>query len=347
VADHTHDSEQPKKPQPRSDFGHLYQRGKRGIYWARYHVNGKQVSKSLRTASRKQAEKKLHEIEYEVSRGIHTAPEAGRLRYDDLEAGLLTYSRNKGLRSLPRIERALGHLRAFFGGAKALAVTTDRIEAYATQRREAGAALATVGYEKACLRKAFNLAVAAGRLPHRPRISTPSPDNARTGFFEADDFAAVLAELPTHLQRVMRFAYATGWRVPSEVLTLTWERVDFRAGVVRLDANTTWRHCWTSSGSAPRRLSVRRAASFPTSFTTTMDAPSRATRMRGGRRASVQRVAARSRPPSWCARSSSAASHTTSGARPCATSCALGCLSGWPWSLPGIARARSSTATTS
>ena len=30
----------------------------------------------------------------------------------------------------------------------------------------------------------------------------------------------------------------TGWRVRSEVLPLTWDRVDFRAGVVRLDPNT-------------------------------------------------------------------------------------------------------------
>jgi integrase len=35
------------------------------------------------------------------------------------------------------------------------------------------------------------------------------------------------------------FAYLTGWRVPSEVLRLTWDRVDFGAGVVRLDVRTT------------------------------------------------------------------------------------------------------------
>lgn len=65
------------------------------------------------------------------------------------------------------------------------------------------------------------------------------PKNVRTGFFEADDFEAVLAELSDYLRPVMRFAYLTGWRVTSEVLPLEWTRVDLNAGVLRLDAGTT------------------------------------------------------------------------------------------------------------
>jgi integrase len=49
----------------------------------------------------------------------------------------------------------------------------------------------------------------------------------------------VRAGLPEPLRNVVTFAYLTGWRVPSEVLPLTWDRVDFRAGVVRLDVRTT------------------------------------------------------------------------------------------------------------
>ena len=36
-----------------------------------------------------------------------------------------------------------------------------------------------------------------------------------------------------------RFADITGWRVPSEVLTLQWRQVDFGSGQVRLDPGTT------------------------------------------------------------------------------------------------------------
>jgi integrase len=38
---------------------------------------------------------------------------------------------------------------------------------------------------------------------------------------------------------VIEFAYITGWRIPSEVLTLEWRQVDFKAGEVRLDPETT------------------------------------------------------------------------------------------------------------
>ncbi len=45
--------------------------------------------------------------------------------------------------------------------------------------------------------------------------------------------------LPEPLRPVVTFAYVTGWRVPSEVLTMTWNRVDFQAGTVRLEPGTT------------------------------------------------------------------------------------------------------------
>ena len=73
-------------------------------------------------------------------------------------------------------------------------------------------------------------------VPEFPQLAAA---NVRTGFFEADDFAALLAELPEALRPVVEFAALTGWRVPSEVLRLTWDRVDFGAGVVRLEVGAT------------------------------------------------------------------------------------------------------------
>ena len=37
----------------------------------------------------------------------------------------------------------------------------------------------------------------------------------------------------------MSFAHLTGWRVPSEILTLRWAQVDLDAGTVRLEPGTT------------------------------------------------------------------------------------------------------------
>jgi integrase len=80
---------------------------------------------------------------------------------------------------------------------------------------------------------------AASALSAKPSISTPDPHNARSGFFEEADFRTILAELPEPLRPPMEFAYFTGWRIVDEVLALTWAQVDFDAGVVRLEPNTT------------------------------------------------------------------------------------------------------------
>jgi integrase len=85
----------------------------------------------------------------------------------------------------------------------------------------------------------FALGVQAGKIAQRPHIPAIQVSNTRTGFFEHTDFAPLLAELPDYLKPVVEFAYYTGWRIPSEVLRLTWAQVDFDAGVVRLEPRST------------------------------------------------------------------------------------------------------------
>jgi integrase len=64
-------------------------------------------------------------------------------------------------------------------------------------------------------------------------------DNARTGFFEPEQFAAVLNALPRYLRAVIQTAYITGWRVPSEILTRQRHHVDLDSGWLRLDPGET------------------------------------------------------------------------------------------------------------
>jgi site-specific recombinase XerD len=221
----------------RSGFGSLRLRGR--IWWLRYRIGGKEHWESSHSTSRKVAERLLVRRRTELDHGILTEPDARRVRFEDLETIVRADYRTRGRRSLARVEIALTHLRETFGSNRALAITADRIAAYEATRLEAKAARATVNYELATLRRAFRLAVRHRRLPSVPAISIPAPRNARTGFFAADDFAAVLEQLPEYLRPVMHFGYLTGWRVRSEVLPLTWDRVDFAAGVVRLEPNTT------------------------------------------------------------------------------------------------------------
>lgn len=96
-----------------------------------------------------------------------------------------------------------------------------------------------INRELALLKRMFSLAIQAGTIMHKPYIAMLREDNVRTGFFEPEQLASVIARLPAEIQPVIEFAYITGWRIASEVLPLEWSRVDFDAGEIRLNAGTT------------------------------------------------------------------------------------------------------------
>jgi integrase len=85
----------------------------------------------------------------------------------------------------------------------------------------------------------FRLAERAGKVNTRPYIALLRENNVRTGFFEPDQFRAVLGKLPADLAPAIEFAYLTGWRLKSEIMPMQWRQVDLAAGVVRLEPGTT------------------------------------------------------------------------------------------------------------
>jgi integrase len=143
------------------------------------------------------------------------------------------------LRSKERMQQAWHHIEAFFPApTRVTAVTAVRLDEYARARLQSGAARQTVNNELSALRRAFNLAIDKGILATAPKIKLAKVENAREGFFEDDDFAAVLLELPADFQLVIRLLRVTGWRV-MEALGLTWDRVDWERQGIRLSARQT------------------------------------------------------------------------------------------------------------
>ncbi len=224
------------RDQVRRAFGHVYQRGDR--WWIRYSVGGRRYRESA-GASAREAEDLLVRRRAELEVGRFIAPDVKRTRFEDLAQIIRDdYAVNRR-RSVARLEDALLRLGEAFAGARAAALTLDRLTGYTRARLDAGMAPGTVWNELKVLRRAFRLAHRAGRVAQVPPFPQFAHDRVRTGFFEEADFRAVLAELPAALQPALEFAYHTGWRIPSEVLPLTWAHVDFGAGVVRLEVGTT------------------------------------------------------------------------------------------------------------
>jgi integrase len=71
-----------------------------------------------------------------------------------------------------------------------------------------------------------------------PYIGLLQEHNVRKGFFEREQFDMILKPLPGELRAPLKFAYITGWRFKSEVLSLAPSQVDLKAGIVRLEVGT-------------------------------------------------------------------------------------------------------------
>jgi site-specific recombinase XerD len=158
--------------------------------------------------------------------------------YDDLRALIITDYTNNGRKSLGDLKTTrLPRLDDVFGGTTAIDITTTSVEQYKTVRLKDGSAPATVNRELASLKRMFRLGLRQGIVATMPYISMLAEHNVRKGFFELDQFLAILKHLPTEYHSLFELAYITGWRMKSELLSRQWRHVDFGGkGWLRIDA---------------------------------------------------------------------------------------------------------------
>jgi len=215
----------------------VYQRGR--VWWVQYSYQGKVYRESSRSMVKMDAARLLKKRLGEIGQGRLIGPDVERTTFENLATMLLDDYRINGRRSIESAERAVSHLREFFGLARAVEITEDRIAAYIRRRQESRAANATVNRELAALKRMFRLGERAQKVARRPFIDMLQENNTRKGFFEEEQFRAVRERLPEPLRAVVEVAYITGWRVASEILTRHWKHVDFEAGFLRLEPGET------------------------------------------------------------------------------------------------------------
>jgi integrase len=208
-------------------------------WWIQYSVRGRRFRESSGSRNRTEAEKLLQVRLEAAAQGKPVGPSAGKATFEHLAQILLDDYRVNARSSLERVDDALGHLRGFFDGVHAVEITSDRIASYISWRQEQGAASATINRELAALRRAFRLAQKAGMVAFRPEISTLHEENQPKGFFEADQYRAVLENLPEYLKPVIQTAYITGWRIKSEILSRQKQHLDLQSGCLKLDREET------------------------------------------------------------------------------------------------------------
>ena len=87
-----------------------------------------------------------------------------RLRFEDAIADVENDYRSNGKKTLEALQRRVKkHLKPYFGGRRLVAITTSEVREYTSKRLDAGAKPATINRELAILKRAFTLAVQAGK----------------------------------------------------------------------------------------------------------------------------------------------------------------------------------------
>ncbi len=217
-------------------LGSVYQRGE--TWWIKYYYRGQAKRESSHSTNKQEAFRLLRKRQGEMGQGRLIGPDLEKTTFEDLQQMIEHDYRNEGHRSLARLHTAFRHLAQCFARTKAMDITYDRLDAYRTTRLGQGASASSLHTELAVLKRAFHLAKIAGKADPPP-FPTVTVKNARKGFFERHQFEAVRAHLPSELQPLFTVAYHSGWRTRSELLPLHWSQVDFQAGTLRLDVNTT------------------------------------------------------------------------------------------------------------
>jgi len=222
-------------------MGHIYKQKGSKRWWIKYYRDGKPFFESSKSTKKTAAEKLLKKREGEIVDGKLPGIYFDKVKFDELAEDYLTDYKLNGNKTLKKAERIIRiHLKPFFGDIRASGITTAKIKRYINMRSEDGAANATINRELAALKRMLNLGARStppkvNRVPYIPMLAE---DNTRKGFFEHDEFIALRTALSEHLRGFCTFAYITGWRF-SEIASLTWNRIDLKEGVVRLEAGET------------------------------------------------------------------------------------------------------------
>lgn len=188
-------------------------RGAWCAYWR--DDQGKPHRRALRTKDREAAERVLADLQRPTIggtvRGVYEA-----------------YLEDKGVE---RARFAWKRLAPFFGHLRPDQITRLLCRTYAAQRRRAGVLDGTIIKELSALRAALRWhdknTPAVIELPQEP-----APKDLHLTREQYRVFREAARKTP-HLHTFVVAAYSTGGRA-SAVLELTWDRVDFNAGVIRL-----------------------------------------------------------------------------------------------------------------
>jgi len=221
-------------------MGAVRRRGPKAWLIDFYPPLGPRRRETIRAASRAEAERILKQREGDLARGRPLFARADTVKFEELTALVVRdYQLNKR-KSTGKTEKNIERLTEFFGGWRAVNITATDVAAYVEKRLKTGLSNASTNRELATLKRAFHLAVQAKMLSHDhvPDIPMLKESAPRSGFFEPEQFRAVLRHLPPYIKPIAMVANELGWRL-REILPLQWHQLNLAEGSLHLAPGIT------------------------------------------------------------------------------------------------------------
>lgn len=212
----------------------------RDNYYAYWREGGNSRRTSLRTKDRETAERRLRDLELSLRKKAVLVSEM-------LDSYLADKAGNQWIANL---RQALKPIRPVFGHLRPDQIDRPLCRAYRSQRQRQGARDGTIIKELSTLRAALRWhdksTSAVIELPPSPPPRSRHLD--RAGYRRLRDAAG-----SPHLRLFIVLAYTTAGRA-SAILELTWNRVDFESGQIRL---ATGEHRIKGRATVPMTASAR------------------------------------------------------------------------------------------
>jgi integrase len=225
--------------------GYIYLPKGSNVYWCQYPLGkGKRIRTTTEEREPGKAKRFLKDRVAEVRCGIHK--DTRKLTYEAMRHAYYQDYKKEGCKSLrfdkdghPHLDKVC-RLDAFFERMLASDINRDQLKKFIEREQERGMSNGSICRSLSALRRMFHIAVHDEKFRDVPsfRELFPKEAPARKGFFERQQYEALLAVLPDYLRLVFGLGYFTGMRL-GEILGLNWDQIDLLRNSIRLLPGTT------------------------------------------------------------------------------------------------------------